>query len=83
MEQEQLAAALGEPVPPMPWRPHQGGADAERGAAELAGGTPEELQAAIRAGDHTWLEKIRERGIVDEIKKVRGVPVSGPPRFRP
>jgi len=81
-EQEQLAAALGEPTPPAPWRPHAGHVAASEAAAQVAGGDVDEQLAAIRAGDHSWLEKIRERSIVDEIKKVRGVRVSGPPRFR-
>jgi len=82
MEQEQLAAALGEPTPVVPWTPHAGHVAAAEAAAQVAGGDVDEQLAAIRANDHHWLEKIRERGILDEIKKVRGVRVSGPPRFR-
>ena len=70
------------PRSPAPWLPHAGHVAASEAAARVAGGDVDEQLAAIRAGDQRWLEEIRERAILAEIKKVRGVRVSGPPRFR-
>src|SRR3989442_10414834 len=50
VEQEQLAAALGEPTPPSPWRPHAGHVAASEGAAATAGVTPEEWRVMDPTG---------------------------------
>ena len=86
MEQEQLAAALGEPTPVVPWTPHAGHVAAQEGARALVGGNPDEIAAAIRSGDAGWLERLRERRALEAVKVARTKPVragSSPPRFRP
>jgi hypothetical protein len=83
---QQHYSPLSSPETPVPatWQPHAGHVAASEGAAQVAGGDVDEQLAAIRSGDHAWLEKIRERGTLAEIKRLRGVRCgAAPPRFRP
>ena len=93
-ESGQLAEALVEPIPraafvPQPAsRPPVAAAEdrlvaAGAGAAALAGGTPEEIMAAIADGSPAWLERITSRSGVEAIRHARRLPVGAVGRAGP